>query len=123
MIQLPVTRSGNSDYDLTIEGVTYTFQYRYNTRNKRIFLNILRESVPLLMGMRLIENGTPNEIYANKEAPQGVLFVAKATTEEDFSTLGNLGIDLPFNLVYFSELEFETIINLPESEVFNAFST
>ncbi len=107
MIQLPVTSNGNSDYDITLEGVTYTFQYRYNSRNERIFLNILKEGVPLIMGMRLIEDGAPNQIYANTEAPQGLLYVAQMTSEETFATLGNLGISLPFNLVYFTEQEVE----------------
>ena len=105
MIQLPVTRSGDSDYDLTLDGVTYTFQYRYNTRNKRIYLNILREDVEIIMGVRLIENISPNQMYSNPDAPKGLLLVMQMTDEDKFATLGNFGIGENFNLVYASEQE------------------
>lgn len=105
MIQLPVTKTGNSDYDITLDGVTYTIQYRYNTRDERIYMNILKGSVELIMGMVLIEGLIINWPYANSEAPRGAFAVVQFSDDSDFATLGNTGISQTFSLIYYTEDE------------------
>lgn len=107
MIQVPVTRNGNSDYDVTLDGVTYTIQYRYNTRNQRVFMNILKDGVMLIAGMRLLEYNLANYFYANEEAPKGTLYVAPLKTVKEKATLGNLGISNDYSLIYFTQEELE----------------
>ncbi|MCP3921258.1 MAG: hypothetical protein GY714_01605 [Desulfobacterales bacterium] len=109
MLQIPVSQNGNSDTNITLEGVTYIFQYRFNSRNKRFFLNILEEDgTELVMGMRLLEFSTPNFNYPNVDAPQGLLFVSQLQQDaEDFATLGNFGISKDYSLIYFTSDEVE----------------
>lgn len=108
MIQVPVSQNGNSDIDITLEGATFTFQYRFNIRNNRFFLNILREEEELIMGMRLIEFGTPNANYPFEGVPAGLLLVSQLLKDvEDFATIGNLGINDDFSLIYFNSDEIE----------------
>ena len=110
MIQVPVSQNGNSDVDITLEGITYTLQYRFNTRNNRFFLNILRENVELIMGMRLIEFGTPNFSYPFEDVPPGTFLVAQFQKDlEDFATIGNLGINEDYSLLYINSDELEEI--------------
>ncbi|MCP4394938.1 MAG: hypothetical protein GY804_11830 [Alphaproteobacteria bacterium] len=107
MLQIPVSQNGNSDTNITLEGITYIFQYRFNSRNKRFFLNILQEDgTELIMGMRLLEFSTPNFNYPNVDAPQGLLFVSPLNQDvEDFATIGNFGISLDYSLIYFTSDE------------------
>lgn len=107
MIQLPVTTSGNTDLDVTVEGVTYTFQYRYNTRNQRIFLNILKDTIPLVNGMRLIEFNLPTFPYANEDLPTGEFYIAQLNEGDGFATLGNLNINQEFSLTHVTEQELD----------------
>ncbi len=105
MQQLPVTTNGNSDFDVTLEGETYTLQFRYNSRNNRLFLNIAKEGVLLKAGIRLIEGSTPASYIPNEEAPQGVFLVSKLKDTENIATLGNFGISQEYSLIYISDDE------------------
>ena len=105
MIQLPVSTNGNSDFDVTLEGETYTLQYRYNSRNSRLYMNIVKDGVVLKAGLRLIEGNMPGETMPVEEAPAGLFIVAQLKDTESIVTLGNLGINREYTLIYFSEDE------------------
>lgn len=100
MIQIPVTTNGNSDFDITIEGVTYTIQYRFNTRNTRIYMSLLLGTQELIMGMRLLELDITNGVYTNPDAPSGFFFVTPLEETDQIATLGNLGINKPYSIIY-----------------------
>lgn len=106
MLQIPVTTTGNQDFDITLEGTTYTFQYRYNARNSRIYLNVLKDGDNVASGMRLIEGSTPMGYYVSADLPPGLFFVANLMVTEEIATLGNLGIDEEYSLIYMPITEF-----------------
>lgn len=113
MLQVPVTRSGDSQARVTLDGKTYIFRTRYNKRNQRIFLDIFDKfGEVLISGIRLVENVALTDIYTRSEGgiPSGSLVVQQIdqTVKGAYATLGNLGIDLPFIFVYLSESEFES---------------
>lgn len=108
MLQIPVTNTGNQDFDITLEGSTYTFQYRYNARNERIYLNVLKDNEYVASGMRLIEGSTPMGYYVSEDLPPGLFFVSNFSKTDSFATLGNLGIDEDYSLVYIPTSEITT---------------
>lgn len=109
MLQIPVTTTGNQDFDVTLEGATYTFQYRYNARNKRVYLNILKDGQNVVSGMRLIEGYMPLDYYVSADLPPGELFISKLLKTDEPATLGNFGIDEVYSLIYipYSDLSFD----------------
>lgn len=100
MLQIPVTTTGNQDYEITLEGSTYTFQYRYNSRNQRVYLNTLKDGEYLASGIRLIEGSTPMGYYVSEDLPPGLFFVSNLSITDSIATLGNLGIDEDYSLIY-----------------------
>lgn len=107
MIQIPVTKNGNSNFDITLDGVRFTLKYRFNNRNSRIYLSIFRGSEEVLAGLRLIEDMSVNWVYRTEDQPQGTFAVFQFKGDKSFATLGNLGINQPYSLIYYTEDEVE----------------
>lgn len=98
MIQFPVTENGNSSHDITIGGQVYTFSYKYNTRNQRVYLTISLDDEILISGVRLVALGLPIQPYPLADWPPIQLYVAMLNNGIE-PTLGNLGINKDFSLI------------------------
>ena len=109
MIQLPVTRNGNSRIKVPVNGTVYTLIYRYNTRNKRLYLSIELSDVPIISGLRLIEFGSPIVNYELVGFSGYQIFVVENLEGTGFATLGNLGLDLEYVLLLMNQEEVEEI--------------
>lgn len=107
MIQLPVTETGNSDVNITIGGEVYNFYYKYNTRNKRVYLTISKDDIVLVSEIRLIENSKPVSLYRYLDLPQGELLVSQFAYTVGFATIGNIGIDQDYSLVFLTDTELQ----------------
>ena len=107
MIQLPTTTNGNSSVDVSIEGTVYTLLFNYNTRNKRLYLSILDDEVPIIQGLRLIGELAVLLNYTLPDFADGELLLVHFEEGQNFATLGNTGIDQEYSLVYFSRAEWE----------------
>ena len=105
MLQLPVTVSGNSDVDITIGGVVYNLYYKYNSRNKRLFVTISVNDVVIVSEIRLFENSKPVELYRYLNLPEGEMLVSQLSYSTDFATIGNIGIDNDFSLMFITDQE------------------
>lgn len=105
MIQIPVSKNGNSDFDITLDGITYTLRYRYNSRNRRLFFDILQDDLVITLGVRLIEWSFPTTNLALDTLPRGAFFVSPLKDTEEIATLGNFGIDQDYSMIYLSEQE------------------
>lgn len=100
MIQLPVPSQNNTAIDVPIEGYTYTFYFTYNSRNHRLYLSILLDGVTLINGLRIVEDGALTDRYHLSNFANGNLYIFNSTSTNDNVTLGNLGIDHPYWLIY-----------------------
>lgn len=98
MIQFPVTENGNSSHDVTLSGRIYTFSYKYNTRNGRVYLSIFLDGTPLISGLRLVAFGLPIQIYDLPDFPPIQLFVGMLNNGDE-PTLGNIGINKNYSLI------------------------
>lgn len=107
MIQLPVTKTGNSDVFITIDGEIYNFYFVYNSRNKRIYVTISKDDEVIISGLRMIEGQYVNEIYNYLDLPEGKFLTSALADTDNFATLGNTGIDQEFSFLYLNEDEVE----------------
>lgn len=110
MLQIPVTESGNSEFDVAIAGIIYTFYFKYNTRNQRLYVTISNPDGEVLTEMRLIENLYTTAQYPHVALPDGEFAVGSLTDVGGFATLGNTGINEDFTFVYITEQELEEAI-------------
>jgi len=98
MIQFPMTENGNSSHDVTLFGQVYTFAYKYNTRNQRVYLSIYKDGVVLINGIRLVALGFPIQQYPLTDFPPIQLYVGLLGNGVE-PTLGNFGINKEFSLI------------------------
>ncbi len=93
------------DSDVSLNNTQYTFRYRYNERNSRLYLDILLGEQVLVTGIKLIENHLLLFNYVIPQFDHGDLVVVKYKDADSESTLGNIGIGLTYELLYFSNSE------------------
>jgi len=98
MIQFPVTENGNSTHDVPLGGQVYTFSYKYNTRNQRVYLSLSLDGVVLISGVRLVALGLPIQQYTLADFPPIQMFVGMLGNGIE-PTLGNIGINKDFSLI------------------------
>lgn len=107
MLQIPVTSSGNSNYTITLDGDTYVFRYTYNSRNGRIYLDILKDGRVSISGLKVIERASMLAQYVISRVPEGVLFVSRNDKTATTATIGNTGINKPFTILYLDKIDVE----------------
>lgn len=107
MIQVPVTQTGNSSVEVTLDGTTYKILTRYNNRNGRLYMSLFLNSRLILSGLRMIENYTSTDKYTDVLLPKGSLQVAQFRTVDEVATLGNTGVNLDYSLVYIPEEDID----------------
>ena len=100
MLQIPVTVTGNSSVDITLDGVTFRILTKYNTRNERLYVSLYRGTTPVLLNVKMVEGLSITNGYAFKLLPKGVMDVLQFNIAEKTPTLGNTGINLDYSLVY-----------------------
>ncbi len=103
MFQIPVTKTGNTNFEVSIEGITYLLQFNFNSRNQRLYMSYSRDGSVIIEGMRVLENGFLNFPYpAGAAGPPGTFYVGHLKGVDPFATLGNTGINEDFSVVYLS---------------------
>lgn len=100
MQQIPVTTNGNSSVEVTLDGSVFEIYTYLNSRNNRLYLDILVDGSAIVSGIRLIENNTPIAIYSFDGLPPGLVLMAQLNSISETATLGNTGIDLDYSLTY-----------------------
>ena len=96
LIKLPVdSLRANYSFKIDLEGTTYTFSFRYNTRDSVWIMdiadegeNIILSGIPLLLGTLLFER------FPNSNIPLGDFFVLSLEDSTSEATRDNLGTDV-----------------------------
>lgn len=57
-LKLPVPSSAWSSQDITLGGLTYTFEYAYNSRDERWRLSIYYNEEPVILGVKIMGKST-----------------------------------------------------------------
>jgi hypothetical protein len=110
-IKLPVPNVSHAITQITLGGLEYTFTYDYNTRDERWRFDISLIDTPVILGVKVMENQSLLARYLLDDFDHGDVFCFRI--EEDGNPVGrdNLGIDLPYELVYLTNAEIEELDN------------
>lgn len=108
MRNIPVPDLSYSEATITLNGLIYSFQYRFNSRSDRWKLDILdSEGVYLIKGLTLIEGFSPTSYHNITGFSEGLLIPVEVNVSDAPVGRDNLGIGKDYNLIYatFEELQ------------------
>lgn len=100
MIRIPIPDVSNSSAKVSLAGVTFTFQYTYNSTSKTFYLNVLKSGRLIVAGLKLTEGSLLWNKYALDELSIGEIFVAKLKETEEPVGRDNIGLDKAYELVF-----------------------
>lgn len=106
---LPTPQSTWSSQDVTLAGRDYTFEYRYNTRDKRWRVDIYSEETPVVLGLKIMENQSLLSNYRLPLFDHGDIYCLRS--KDDGLPVGryNLGQDRAYSLLYYTNEELAAI--------------
>lgn len=108
-LKLPVPDQAWSRQEVSLGGLDYTLIYSYNTRDERWRFDIYLEEVPVILGVKIMENQffLENHILSNFNHGD----IACIKVQDDGLPVGrnNLGQGKPYELVYFTNEEVEDL--------------
>lgn len=104
-LKINVPDSGWSEQNISLNGVTYRFEFHFNGRDERWRMDIYLEDTPVIKGIKIMENQSLLGRYNLEDFDHGDIFCFRM--EEDGNPVGrdNLGISKPYQLVYYSNDE------------------
>lgn len=107
IVPIPLTNGEPSPYfdmQVALEGITFTFQIRWNARASAWFLDVLDATGTNLLraGIRLVADW-PLDAYAPKRTPSGALVAVDSSGAGRDPTVDDLGLRV--KLLYFSSVE------------------
>ena len=89
-----------------MDGINYTFKYKYNERADRLYISIYLNSRPIIEGVKIIENQMLLSQYLVDNLIAGDLVCTRMLGDESTrATLGTIGIGNTYELQYFSRQE------------------
>lgn len=100
-----------TEQTIELSGIAYRFIYKLNERfnPSRLYLDIYLEEVLVKASLKLLENSDLTSRYLLDDFDHGSLFLVRLDSTKDQATLGNIGIDLSYELVYFTNQELEDL--------------
>lgn len=104
------TESANVKQDITLSGTNYLFRYTYNTRDQRLRLSIYLDDELVIASVKIMENQLLLQNYILPDFPDGDLLCVRFKGDETTpATLGNIGIDQNYELIYLTNEELEEL--------------
>lgn len=98
----------NFSEEVTLDGVSYRLEFKYNSRSGQWTLSILDiDGVALVSGIPLVLNFNLFEQYPDRGLPPGEFYVVDTTDKEVAVDRDNMGVIL--NLIYIPEAEVDSI--------------
>lgn len=105
-ISIDVPESAWAEQSVILDGFSYTFTYSYNSRNGGLYLTITGEdNEVILANVRLMQNELLLGRYKNPLFAHGDLVCIPYKATQDEVTLGNIGIDKTYELIYLTNEE------------------
>ena len=102
---ISVPDSANAASEVTLGGQDYTFEFNFNTRDSRYRFDILQNNVPVIRGLKIVENASLTSKYDLPNFNHGELLVINTEQTSDPVGRNNFGIGKPYELVYFTNAE------------------
>lgn len=100
----------NVSQTITLSGVTYVFIYTYNTRDERLRISIYRDDNLVIAGLKIMENQFLLQNYILDQFSDGDLICVRMKGDSSIpATLGTIGIDREYELVYLTNDEISEL--------------
>lgn len=101
--------SSFTDQDVELGGRTYNFVYKLNERLSpaRLYLDIFSEGRPVALGLKLLPEIDLTDRYILSEFDHGALYLIRYGSTGVEATLGTIGFNNEFELVYASNEELQ----------------
>ena len=108
-VYINVPDSANAVQKVALGGLTYTFDFSYNSRDKRYRLSIALGDTPVITGMKLIESVSPTNKYNLVDFDHGQLTLIRVEDTGQEAGRGNVGLDKPYRLAYLTNKEISEL--------------
>ncbi len=95
--------------EVSLAGLNYTFEYKFNTRDERWRLSIYLEGNPVKVGIKIMENQDLLSRYIIEDFSHGTLICLRMKDDGLPVGFSNLGIDLPYTILYYTNEELEAL--------------
>lgn len=108
MLRIPIPDSAFASERITLNGQTYVFVFRYNSRQERWKLDIQDAfEEPIKNGLTLVENMSITGHLSLPDEFGGDLYCVKLLAGEDRLGRDNVGIGKTHELVYIGDNEIQ----------------
>lgn len=95
--------------DVTLGGTLYNFEFTYNSRDERYRLSIHTDEVPVIEGMKLVEQTSPTGKYDLVNFDHGQLYVVRVQETSNQVGRDNIGSNKPYRLLYLTNEEINQL--------------
>lgn len=110
-LSIPVPTAANATQEISLGGSKYNFLFTFNSRNKRRYLSIYDKSGLVISNLKLIENQLLLQSYNLKRFNHGDVFCCRIKKDATEAGRYNIGQNLTYELLYYTNKEIEDIIN------------
>lgn len=100
MIKINVPNIPESSVRVTLGGLLYTFNFRYNTTTGKYYLTITYNNTTLVSSLKLVDGVLLLKKYSISEFNHGDLFVAKMKETDESVGKDNIGVGKAYELIY-----------------------
>lgn len=102
---IAVPDSANASSEVTLGGQDYTFRFDFNSRDLRYRISIFQNEVPVVLGLKVVDNAALTAKYDLPQFNHGELYVVQSERTPDPVGRDNFGVGKAYELVYFSNEE------------------
>lgn len=107
--RIPVPNTPWSEDTLSLNGVIYTLDFKYNSRDSRWYFTLLdSNSVVIKHSIKIVEGVSLLQRYKFDNF-SGDMFCMEVRRTDEVVTRHNLGIGKDYELVYFNQQELEEV--------------
>jgi hypothetical protein len=106
---IPVPEQSTAKYRVVLNGLSYIFVFRFNTRDKRWYFDLYSDEEILLKGGTKVMENQSLLLRYNIEGFFGDIICEKSNKVEDTVGRSNLGIDKDYELIYYTQEELDSV--------------
>lgn len=118
-LSLPVPEIAFATTFITLGGIEYSITYSFNERDERWRMDILANSEPVILGVKIMEEESLLGRYRLPLFAHGDIFCLRIKDDGKQVGRSNLGFDLPYELIYLTNAEIELAVQDVEEAVTN----
>lgn len=108
-IKLPVPEVAYSTTEVSLGGLSYSITYSFNEVDNRWRFDLYLLQEPVILGVKVMEGQSLLARYLLDNFSHGDIYCLRFEDDGEDVGRNNLGIDLPYELVYLTNEEIEEL--------------